>query len=150
MQWWGMMQPSWWLFQGLDGPLDLVQETPKAETWQGLKKGGMAGIYIVVMGLSWWVKVQQNKPDPNAWAAVNDLSWVVQQMSNTPDTLTLKKRRCEPESEGKEDNEQSEHKRQYVDGIWPYWTLMSSLAIIDPIHYSSSHGSIGSFDIVIS
>jgi hypothetical protein len=32
------MQPSWQLFQGLDGPLDLVRETPKAETWQGLKK----------------------------------------------------------------------------------------------------------------
>jgi hypothetical protein len=85
------MQPSWRLFQGLDGLLDLVRETPKAETWQGLKKGGMAGIYIVVMGLSWWIKAQQNKPDPNAWAAVDDLSWVVQQMSNTPDTLTLEK-----------------------------------------------------------
>jgi hypothetical protein len=111
------MQPSWRLFQGLDGSLDLVRETPKAETWQGLKKGGTAGIYIVMMGLSWWVKAQRNKPDPNAWAAVDDLSWVVQQMSNTPDVLTLEKRCHEPESEGEEDNEQSEHKRRYVDGI---------------------------------
>jgi hypothetical protein len=69
------------------------------------------------MSLLWWVKAQQNKPDPNAWAAVDDLSWVIQQMSNTFDVLTLEKQCCEPESEGKEDNKQSEHKRQYVDGI---------------------------------
>ena len=46
-------------------------------------------IYIAMMGLLWWVKVQWKKLDPNAWAAVDDLSWVVQQMSNTLDTLIL-------------------------------------------------------------
>jgi hypothetical protein len=106
------MQPSWRLFQELDGPLDLVRETPKAETWQGLKKGGTAGIYVAVMGLSWWVKGQRNKPDPKTWAAVDDLSWVVEQMSNAPDSLSIEKRRRESKGEGKDDDEQSECKRR--------------------------------------
>jgi hypothetical protein len=122
------MQPSWRSFQELDGLLDLVQETPKAETWQRLKKGGTAAIYIAVMGLSWWVKAQRNKPDPNAWAAVDDLSWVVQQMSDAPGLLNLEKRRRESEGGGEDDDEQSERKRRYVDDIrHSYWTLMSSL-----------------------
>ena len=76
-EWWGRMQPSWRLFQEPDCPLDLIRETPETKTWQGLKKGGIAGIYIAVMGLSWWIKAQRNKLDPNAWAAVDNLSWVV-------------------------------------------------------------------------
>ena len=113
-----------------NGSLDLVRETPKAETWQGLKKGGTAGIYIAVMGLSWWVKVQRNKSDPNAWAAVDDLSWVVQQMSNVLDLLTHEKRHRESEGEGEDDDEQPEHKRWYV----AYLTLL-----LDTNVFSSHH-----------
>ena len=85
-----------------------------------MKKGGTAGIYIAMMGLSWWVKAQRNKSDPNAWAAVDDLSWVIQQMSNVPDLLTHKKQHHESEGEGEDDDEQPEHKRRYV----AYLTLL--------------------------
>ena len=85
------MQPPWWLFRGEEGPLDLVRKTLEAETWQGLKKGGTAGMYTVVMGLSWWIKAQRNKPDPIAWAAVDDISWVITQLSNVPDSSALQK-----------------------------------------------------------
>ena len=64
-------------------------------------------------------------------------------MSNALDMLTLEKRRREPEGKDEEDNEQSEHKQRYVNGIRPsYWTLMSSLAIIDSTHCSSLYGSL--------
>ena len=120
-EWWGGMQPSWRLFRGPDGPLNLVREAPKSETWQGLKKGGTAGMYTVVMALSWWIKAQRNKPDPNAWAAVNDISWVIRQLSEDHDLSTLQKRR----HDGEEDNDQSESKRRYV------WLFVLSLLVIN-------------------
>jgi hypothetical protein len=115
-EWWGGMQPAWRHFQGADGPLNLVHDTPTDETWNGLRKGGTAGIYVVVMGLSWWIRAQRNQRDANAWAAVNDLSWVIQQMSNASDTisLALQKRRCEDESKDEGAEEQPKEKRGYV------------------------------------
>ena len=56
-------------------------DIPKGETWQALRKGGTAGIYIVVMGLSWWIKTQQAERDANAWSTVEDLLWVIQHMN---------------------------------------------------------------------
>ena len=110
------MQPSWRLFQGANGPLNLVCDTLKAEAWQGLRKGGTAGIYVVIIGLSWWIKAQRNKPDTNAWAAVDDLSWVIQQMSNASDSIssTIQKRDCEDEGEGEETEGKPVQKRRYV------------------------------------
>ena len=63
--------------------------------WQALKKGGTSGIYVVVMGLLWWIKGQQNECDTNAWAVVDDLSWVIQEMSDGLNSLasTAQKRR---------------------------------------------------------
>ena len=80
------MQPAWQHFQGADGPLNLGPDALMDETWNGLKKGGTAGIYVVMVGLSWWIRAQHNQPDANTWAAVDDLSWVIQQMSNASDT----------------------------------------------------------------
>jgi len=53
---------------------------PQDESWQMLKKGGTAGIYIIVVSLSWWVKVQHTERDADVWVLVDDLSWVIQQM----------------------------------------------------------------------
>jgi hypothetical protein len=74
------MQPSW----RNEGDL-LVCETPKGEKWQVLRKGGASGIYTIVMGLLWWIKAQcadSAVHDINAWAAVSDLLWVIQQMKD--------------------------------------------------------------------
>ena len=98
----------------MEGPLDLVRETPESETWQGLNKGGTAGLYTVMMGLSWWIKAQRNKSDPIAWAAVDDISWVIKQLSNVPSSSTLQKRSRDPQDDGEDDNDQSENKRRYV------------------------------------
>ena len=72
------MQPSW----RIDGDL-FVRSAPQGETWEGLRKGGTAGIYVVIVGLSWWIKSQIMERDPNAWTAVHDISWVIQEMNGS-------------------------------------------------------------------
>jgi hypothetical protein len=68
------------------------------------------------MGLSWWIKAQRNKRDANAWAAVDDLSWVIKQMSNASNSISsaVQKRGREDEGEGEDTEEQSAQKRRYV------------------------------------
>ena len=58
---------------------------PPDEKWEGLAKGGPAGICVVVMALSWWIKALGGNvaDDGNAWAAVQDLGWVLVQMRTT-------------------------------------------------------------------
>ena len=79
------MQPSW----RKEGDL-LVCKTQTGEDWQALRKGGTAGIYIVVMGLSWWIKAQCihdsgiDDSGVDAWAAVSDILWVIEQMKKYP------------------------------------------------------------------
>jgi len=77
IKWWKQIQPSW---RTNEGSVALDRKTPKGETWQVLRKGGMSGIYVVIMALSWWIKAQQVQRDNPAWMAVDDLSWVIQQM----------------------------------------------------------------------
>jgi hypothetical protein len=77
------MQPSW---RDQGGPL--VRDVPQGETWQTLRKGGTAGIYIVIIGLSWLIKAEQlmvEKLDTEAWTLVDDISWVVKQMTKGMD-----------------------------------------------------------------
>ena len=69
------MQPSW----RNNGEV-LMHEVPCGESWQTLRKGGTSGIYVAVIGLSWWVKAQHDKRDVDAWTLVDDLLWVIQQL----------------------------------------------------------------------
>ena len=72
------MQPSW---RDQGGPL--VRDVPKDETWQTLRKGGTAGIYVVIIGLSWLIKAVQLKNaevDTTPWTLVDDISWVIKEM----------------------------------------------------------------------
>ena len=88
-EWWRLLQPSW----RIDGE-SFVLSAPKGENWEGLRKGGTSGIYIVVMGLSWWIKSQFMDRDPIAWTAVHDVSWVIQQMKNgSPSPALISKKR---------------------------------------------------------
>ena len=74
-----MMQPSWRNPGG--GPL--VRDVPEGETWQTLRKGGTAGIYVVIIGLSWLIKAEQSNNEnrnTDAWTLVDDISWVIKEM----------------------------------------------------------------------
>jgi hypothetical protein len=55
-------------------------DTPDDERWGGLMKGGTAGIYTVVIALSWWIKALGTVPDGgDASVAVRDVTWVLDQ-----------------------------------------------------------------------
>ena len=73
--WWTMMQPSW----RKEGE-SLTCNVPQGETWQTLRKGGTASIYIVIIGLSWWIGAQHARCDVDAWKLVDDLVWVFHEM----------------------------------------------------------------------
>ncbi|KAF8202531.1 hypothetical protein BJ912DRAFT_920884 [Pholiota molesta] len=82
-KWWVAMQPQWRI-QG-DG-CSLSKDLHAEETWQMLRKGGTAGIYIIVIGLSWWLRQAADNDNSlsDAWIVINDLSWVLQQMNEQP------------------------------------------------------------------
>jgi len=109
MKWWTMLQPSW---QKDDirsiVTLVLFRDIPEGETWQGLRKGGTVGIYVVVMALSWWIKAQKTERDPEVWSSVGDILWVLERMnqmvvSHTPAPM---KRARDEDRRGKAEGQQ--------------------------------------------
>ncbi|KAF8986395.1 hypothetical protein BDQ17DRAFT_1175653, partial [Cyathus striatus] len=48
--WWTSLQPSWRILD--DG--EYSKDTPADDTWTTLRKGGAAGMHMVIIGLSWW------------------------------------------------------------------------------------------------
>ena len=82
----------------------LIRSAPQGESWEGLRKGGTAGIYVVIMGLSWWIKLQLMERDPHAWTAVDDVAWVIQQMTIGASGSTMKTRKRSLEGKEKDDH----------------------------------------------
>ncbi|KIM35207.1 hypothetical protein M413DRAFT_20789 [Hebeloma cylindrosporum] len=110
MDWWTLLQPVWRKDDNTATSLVLFRNIPMGETWQGLRKGGTAGIYVVVMGLSWWIKAQQTAYDANAWSAVDDLSWVIQQMNQHTASGVVSKKRALDEGGGDKGKDQQRKK----------------------------------------
>ena len=78
MAWWIALQPGWRLAD--DG--SFKYEAPKNEDWHVLHKGGSAGLYIVVVALSWWVRaLTPESPSFHAWTAIHDIQWVIDQIT---------------------------------------------------------------------
>lgn len=91
--WWKGLQPAW-----RPRPSGgLSREPPPSEQWASLKKGGSAGLYVVVMALSWWVKsstvanLEEHAAD--MWYLVDDVSWVLGLFASSQATGKNGKRR---------------------------------------------------------
>ena len=82
-KWWAAIQPSWRRVAE-NGELSRTVP-PDGEKWEGLAKGGAAGICVIVVALSWWIKALGDNPAGNgdSWVAVRDLGWVLVQMRTT-------------------------------------------------------------------
>jgi hypothetical protein len=85
--WYNSLQPAWRMQEdGQAGQFRLSRNPPQDETWQVLRKGGSAGIYFVIMGLSWWLHPDTSDRNTtayaDAWTIVGDLCWIIQQMRN--------------------------------------------------------------------
>ena len=82
-------------------------DIPMGETWQGMRKGGTAGIYVVVMALSWWIKAQEAERDIEAWATIDDFLWVIEQLNKKAGSSTpVPRKRVRNESGDGEDKGQ--------------------------------------------
>jgi hypothetical protein len=80
MKWWTSLQPTW--RKTVDGKL--AKDMPDDEKWGGLMKGGTAGIYTVVIALSWWIKALGSiAHGGDASVAVRDVTWVLDQVCKT-------------------------------------------------------------------
>lgn len=86
--------------------LVLYRDTPPRETWQGLRKGGTAGMYVIIMGLSWWIKAQLSERDPEVWSSIEDVSWVLQQIKQTVGSRVPPKKRARDDREEMEEGQQ--------------------------------------------
>ena len=77
MAWWIAIQPAWRVKD--DGSFNY--EAPKDEDWSVLHKGGTAGLYTVVVALSWWIRSLTSENESfRAWGAVRDVQWVIDQI----------------------------------------------------------------------
>ena len=78
MAWWIAIQPTW----RLANDSSFVYATPAMEDWRSLHKGGAAGLYTVIVALSWWIKALPLADSSiRAWTAVHDVNWVIDQIS---------------------------------------------------------------------
>jgi hypothetical protein len=78
MSWWIALQPEWRIADNGS----FVCEVPEDEDWSELRKGGKAGLYTVVVALSWWVKALTPEiPAFRAWISVQDVQWVINQIT---------------------------------------------------------------------
>jgi len=92
------MQPSWRVLS--DGGYS--KAIPTDETWSNLGKGGSAGLYVVVVALSWWVHVVQEDEDLTLWAVVDDICWVLWQLCEKAKvSQSVKRARSESEDLGR-------------------------------------------------
>jgi len=116
--WWKKMQPSW-RASGPEAILSPLRDMPTGKTWQAIRKGGTAGVYTVVMGLSWWIMAQHIERDANAWSVVDDLTWVIQQMKKDMPLPPPTQKRAH---EGEDEDEGQQVKRYvscpYFDAVY--------------------------------
>ena len=87
--WWRQLQPPW--RTRVSGTLS--QDVPETEDWANLAKGGTAGIYTVVVALSWWIRALGTASDTTeVLLMVQDLLWVLQRLRQPHDVVPSLKR----------------------------------------------------------
>ena len=98
MAWWIALQPAWRVAD--DGSFNY--EVPEGEDWCTLHKGGKAGLYTVVVALSWWVRALTPEiPGFCVWKAVNDVQWVINKILKKCVSSRKKRQREESAPSGK-------------------------------------------------
>lgn len=131
MAWWIAIQPKWRLTD--DG--SFVYSSPTGEDWRFLHKGGSAGLYTVVVALSWWLKALSPADCAiRAWTAVHDVQWVIDQINgNFRTTLQGKKR-------GSQEPEQSGRAKRWVSKYISFYNISYNDSVLDDVKNLSSPG----------
>jgi hypothetical protein len=104
--WWESLQPNW-------RPQECwppSRDTPPDEDWSVLRRGGINGLFVVLMCLSWWAQKLRSAKEQLAFKeAMSDVAWVIQQVFNSFAPFSQLKR----PAEGNDDTDRT--KRQRVD-----------------------------------
>ncbi|KAF6750103.1 hypothetical protein DFP72DRAFT_852072 [Ephemerocybe angulata] len=79
MAWWRRLQPSWRLIGDNTNSIPTSRVLVDDADWSCLEKGGTAGLWTVVVSLSWWLRALSGGEDV-FWLAVDDVSWVLSQL----------------------------------------------------------------------
>jgi hypothetical protein len=105
-KWWATMQPAWRKGESL------LRDPPANADWDTLKRGGSNGLALVVLTLSWWVNTldPEQKLCARLLAAIEDLTWVLSQLSVTMSRVNKKR-------PGFEDSEDMPPMKKYVSII---------------------------------
>jgi hypothetical protein len=75
--WWESLQPSW----RTQDSWPLSHHVPLDEDWSGLHRGGINGLFIVLMCLSWWVSKDLSPKELEVFQeAKSDVAWVLKQV----------------------------------------------------------------------
>lgn len=89
--WWKLMQPEW---RRRDQDLLLNRDVPSGETWEILARGGSNGFFLVVICLSWWFQgFQSTEPTDEFWSSVNDVTWVLNEMTKALPSVSVGQKR---------------------------------------------------------
>ncbi|KAF8157394.1 hypothetical protein BJ912DRAFT_1070409 [Pholiota molesta] len=106
LTWWLSLQPEWRTgnsdvggFKSIES-VSLMVEAPGDEEWQILCKGGSAGIYTVVVALSWWLL--KEGLSARVLMALEDIKWVVGEMVILIENDQSKKRGRKDDTEVRE------------------------------------------------
>lgn len=82
LNWWHGLQPKWRL---LDDGTFLQEKPDMGEEWEGLRRGGPNGFFIIVLAFAWWVEAMDGKVDDAGLDdALDDITWVVRCMADMP------------------------------------------------------------------
>ena len=74
-EWWADLQPQ--SRKGEDQS-HLRQSVEDGESWAGLRKGGVNGIFNVIAAISWWLQVVQTRNEiEDVERAIDDVLWVI-------------------------------------------------------------------------
>lgn len=110
LAWWKALQPTWRLLP--DGTMS--KDVPREEKWATIRKGGSAGLYTVIMAVSWWVVTQANLDEDQdqgiVWDIVEDFTWILNQLQASH---TGSKRSLENDSD-EATTKSGKGKRRYV------------------------------------
>lgn len=111
MAWWIAIQPRW----RVADDSSFIYETPAGEEWHILHKGGSAGLYTVVVALSWWIKaLPPAESSTRAWTAVHDVQWVIDQISENIEIASTTSPAPQGKKRGCEESEESGRGKRFV------------------------------------
>ncbi|KAF9488138.1 hypothetical protein BDN71DRAFT_1513352, partial [Pleurotus eryngii] len=79
--------------------VSLASEVATTETWEDLRKGSINGVFGVLCCLGWWLRMDGPLASDDLLDLIQDVSWVLQVMSNVSEEALVAARKRKAEEE---------------------------------------------------